>query len=235
MKIACASDLHGQLGQKFPKADILILAGDILPNFSSDIRRDVIKQMRYLHEDITAWLRALKNIYSHIIFVAGNHDRVFAKHTDCREVIKESGVIYLENESVSIDGKLFWGSPYTPWFFGQHWVFNLPDPNVNKARARAITRACWEQIPDNTDVLITHGPPKGILDNAPVGGNVGCERLRDEVFNRVLPRLHIFGHIHEGAGIIEKHIGGLLPITFVNAAVLDGNYKSSNLIKVVEI
>ena len=82
-----------------------------------------------------------------------------------------------------------YGAPWQPEF--NNWAFNLPPGPELKAK--------WDMIPDTTDVLITHGPPYMVLDRLLEGDLTGCQQLRDAVA-RVKPRLHIFGHIHEGYG-----------------------------------
>ncbi len=73
----------------------------------------------------------------------------------------------------------------------------------------------WAQIPDETDVLITHGPPMGALGRTLAGLSVGCEDLAEAVSRRIKPRLHIFGHSHEGYGLVKK-----LSTTYVNASAM---------------
>jgi Icc-related predicted phosphoesterase len=96
----------------------------------------------------------------------------------------------MEDELLPRQGIETYGSPWQPEFC--NWAFN-------KNRGADIKEK-WDLIPDTTDVLITHGPPKDILDLCAHGGRAGCEMLRDAVVDRVKPRLHIFGHIHEGYG-----------------------------------
>jgi predicted phosphodiesterase len=79
------------------------------------------------------------------------------------------------------------------------------------------------KIPDDVDILITHGPPSGILDMTSSGQHAGCSQLVDEVMNRVRPRVHIFGHIHETYGIEKRD-----EIVFVNASTCTYNYKPTN-------
>ncbi|XP_010788446.1 metallophosphoesterase domain-containing protein 1-like [Notothenia coriiceps] len=76
-----------------------------------------------------------------------------------------------------------------PWYYG--WGFNLP-------RGQALLDK-WNQIPDNTDILVTHCPPLGFLDWVPKKmQRVGCMELLNTVQRRVQPKFHVFGHIHEG-------------------------------------
>lgn len=109
-----------------------------------------------------------------------------------------------------IGGLGFWGSPYTPEFL--HWAFMYP-------RGKAADEH-WDRIPNGLDVLITHGPPFGILDQTtPDGNHLGCERLLVAVQEK-RPKLHVFGHIHGGAG--TRNIGAT---QFVNAAYLNEIYR----------
>ncbi|HNC99840.1 MAG TPA: metallophosphoesterase, partial [Myxococcota bacterium] len=112
-----------------------------------------------------------------------------------------------------------WGSPWQPRFFD--WAFNLD-------RGEPLRRV-WQKIPDGIDILVTHGPPKGILDRVQRGGEVGCEELR-EALRRVRPRLHVFGHIHEAYG--QLHLDGT---HFVNAASCNLDYRPVNPPVVVEL
>jgi len=142
--------------------------------------------------------------HKHKLFVAGNHDAPFANVTS-----KEAGVLlknatcYLENSGVEIGGVKFWGSPWQPEFF--NWAFNLP-------RGRRLAEI-WALIPDDTEVLITHTPPYGILDRVDSGEHVGCEDLR-RALQRVKPKVHVFGHVHEDRGVTPQN-----GTTFINACI----------------
>ena len=90
---------------------------------------------------------------------------------------------------MTIDNITFWGSPYTPEFL--NWAFMYPRGTSSKLY--------WNLIADNLDVLVTHGPPFGILDEtAPGKEHLGCEELLNAVKEKE-PRVHLFGHIHGGA------------------------------------
>ena len=121
---------------------------------------------------------------------------------------KDSGIIYLNDSGIEIEGTKFWGSPIQPWF--HDWAFN-------RVRGEEIKRH-WDLIPMDTDVLITHGPPFGLLDMCANGERVGCKDLL-ETIAKIRPRVHAFGHIHEKYGIarVDKTI-------FVNACCLNESY-----------
>lgn len=233
MKLACAADIHGKRGLTWPEADVLVLAGDILPTKSHDKVRDTFLQRRFFEEDLLPKLAGLKQrAYRDIIVVPGNHDRLFATETySCRESFKKLGIHFLIDEACKIQGKMFWGSPWTPWFGGHHWVYNFPNPEANFARARAHARNCWAQIPDNTDVIVTHGPAYGIRDYTNSLENVGCPFLL-EVIKKVQPSLHVCGHIHEGSGVAGCNGGKTI---CVNASICDARYNATNLVRVVNI
>jgi Icc-related predicted phosphoesterase len=132
----------------------------------------------------------------------------------------QKGITYLNDSGCEIDGVKFWGSPITPWF--HNWAFN-------RMRGAEI-KEHWNLIPDNTNVLITHGPPYGFGDR-PFGKHdrVGCEDLMS-VVNRVKPKLHVFGHIHGSAG--EQFFNGT---HFVNASVVNEIYSVVNSPVVVDL
>jgi len=134
--------------------------------------------------------------------------------------ILERGITYLQDSGCEIEGVKFWGSPWQPWFFD--WAFNLE-------RGEQLRRK-WALIPDDTDVLITHGPPAGILDLCPDGRRVGCGDLRLRV-EQIEPMAHIFGHIHHSAGQVEPLVGRRT--RFINAAICDESYLPTNPVQVI--
>jgi len=121
-----------------------------------------------------------------------------------------SNAVYLEHHSYCIDGVKFFASPYHPKIWGK---FELERPELYPV---------WDMIPDDTDILITHGPPKGILDKTYQGDIVGDQALLEAV-KRVKPVAHIFGHIHEGYG--HSRIGST---HFFNVSICDEKYNVKN-------
>lgn len=219
LRIVVISDTHEQHEQiTLPDGDVLVCAGDV----SFNGRPHAIA-------DFNRWFAARPHRYKFLI--AGNHDFLFEENSAIARSLLPDEIIYLEDSGYELNvaqainrrpdrspaapqavpgsGLKFWGSPVTPWFF--NWAFN-------RHRGAEIRRH-WDQIPADTDILITHGPPAGILDRNAEGEATGCEDLR-LVVERIKPRLHIFGHIHEAHGI-EEHHGTL----FVNACQLDERYR----------
>lgn len=159
--------------------------------------------------------------FTHKVVIAGNHDRCFEdKRRNVAEyILADCGITYLNDSGITINGVKFWGSPVQPEFCD--WAFN-------RERGADI-RQHWNKIPADTDVLLTHGPAFGILDLCTHGERVGCEELLQTLL-RVQPKIHAFGHIHEGYGIHEQD--GTI---FINASVLDERYRLRNPPLVVEI
>lgn len=202
MRIVCLSDTHNCHREiKVPDGDILIHAGD-----ATNIgRADEIVLFN-------KWFANLPHKYK--IFVAGNHDWLFETNNNYARRLLSDKIIYLQDSSVEIEKLKFYGSPWQPRFFD--WAFNL-------MRGAEIAEK-WKLITDDVDILITHGPPQGMLDEVPrqyFVENTGCEELRKRV-EIVRPKLHIFGHIHCGYGQTEQ-----FGVRFVNASNCNEDYKPS--------
>jgi len=210
MRITHISDTHNkhnQLNGLLPGGDLLIHSGDI----SSLGRETEVKRF-------VKWFNDINN-YTNKIFIAGNHDMTFDREqllrdklahfegkteydTECAEgkpawleellgIHLRPNVFYLENNFVILDDVKIWGSPITP-SFGYGWAFN-------KDRGYDINQI-WNGIPNDTDIVITHGPIYGYCDRTNREGlNVGCDQLYHRL-NEVRPQLHFSGHIHEAYG-----------------------------------
>ncbi len=199
MRLVVISDTHGLHGgiQGLPDGDVLVHAGDFMNS-------------GYDPEDIQSFNRWLGGQpFKYRVVCGGNHDRYFQNSPQQARTLL-TNAIYLENAGVTIDNVSFWGSPYTPEFL--NWAFMYPRGSG--------ARQYWDQIPYNLDVLITHGPPFGILDQVmPGGAHLGCEELFKAVEEKK-PKVHLFGHIHGGSGIFESG-----DTRFINAAYLNEQYK----------
>lgn len=198
MRIVCISDTHLRF-VSVPPGDLLIHAGDAtIQGTEQEFRR------------FFDWFGKLP--HTHKVFVAGNHDWIFEKFPDVARSLIPPGVTYLQDELAVVNGLKIYGSPWQPEFMG--WAFNLP-------RGWPM-RKKWEVIPEGIDILVTHGPPLGILDFSPFGNeHAGCGDLRQELL-RIKPRLHVFGHIHHSYGKLE--LGG---IQFANASICDEAYRAT--------
>ena len=202
MKFVFLSDTHcAHNKMTIPEGDCLIFCGDM--SYRGDL------------SEIRDFALFLQNLpHKHKIVIAGNHDFSFEdeRKDQAEELVKSSGAIYLNDSGTQISEIKFWGSPIQPYF--HNWAFN-------RERGEEIKNH-WDLIPLDTDVLITHGPPKGILDKTKRGEEAGCEELLKKVLE-VNPKIHAFGHIHEGYGVLKQN-----EIIFINASNLNFRYQYTN-------
>jgi Icc-related predicted phosphoesterase len=199
LKLCFISDTHGVYPAEMPAADVLVHSGDFSRSGS---RQDLV--------DFQTWLLKVRHLYKKIIVCPGNHDKYVQGYTELSKQLLKDSCTLLVNKTYTYEGVVFYASPYTPKF-GHRWAYQLMD----KAQAQET----WAKIPDTVDVLVTHGPPRGILDMTARGVRDGCPWLLDKVL-LVRPKIHAFGHIHEGHGTYQNGSGTL----FVNSAYLDENY-----------
>lgn len=201
MKIVTFSDMHGQQNYNLTKwfdnnpADLLIFAGDLQANQQTDYGYEFIK-----------WFHKLK--YPKKILVFGNHDGFYRKTMEYAEKKKYNEIIFLFDETTVIDGIKIFGSPHSVEFGS--WWFMMKDEELADV---------WKNIPDDVDILITHAPPYGILDNTCDGFFTGSKTLLQRISELKNMKYHIFGHIHESYG--TKAIDGKL---FMNVSLLDEMY-----------
>jgi Icc-related predicted phosphoesterase len=206
VRIVAISDTHGKhWALDVPEGDILLHAGDMT-------LRGSIESVK----DFDAFLGQLTHPVK--IAIAGNHDFCFERDPEGSAALL-TNAIYLQDQSVAIEGIRFYGSPWQPWF--HDLAFNL--------RRGAEIQAKWKRIPAETDILITHGPPYGHGDQTILGQIVGCRDLM-EVVVQIRPRFHIFGHIHEGVGVTENE-----HTTFINASICNHFFEPVNEPIVFEI
>jgi len=209
MKITFISDSHNkhkQITEDLPGGDLLIHAGDI-------------SSMGHKHEiqQFCKWFNGLEN-YTVKTFIAGNHDFGFQREPKMTKEVVNSykEIVYLQDSFLGygVDTENYvkiYGSPWQPEF--HNWAFNLPKGGWELEQA-------WEEIPEDTDILITHGPAFGYLDTI-MGqyDNLGCQLLTKRI-KTIKPKIHVCGHIHSGYGYVfdgDTH--------FINASVLDEQYQ----------
>ena len=220
MRMVLISDTHCQLDKiEIPDGDILIHSGDIT------YRGDIKETSQELFE-----LSKYRAKFKHIILVEGNHDWLGQRQSlIMAQLCEDNGITLLRDSGIAIEGLNFWGSPWQPEFC--NWAWNLP-------RGEALVEK-WSQIPDNTNILVTHCPPMGILDNVRRFNGQVCEYEIEHVgcvglYNRIQQlkqlKLHVFGHIHSGYGKLK--VGDL---THVNASICTESYKPSNLPMTIEL
>lgn len=233
MRIVCISDTHDMapLTEKVvPWGDVLIHAGDLT------IQGKFLEIQRVGLE-----LAALP--HKHKLVIAGNHDWLFQKDNGLARLALgdgTNGIKYLQDETALIPVEVkkenslgtqytrevleFWGSPWTPRFYD--WAFQLEDRRPETERPFLLggsgprtSQEHWKNIPGPVDVLVTHGPPKGILDLVHHGLHVGDAHLLAAV-DRIRPKIHVFGHIHTSPGVVEQD-----GTVFVNACLCDNSYR----------
>lgn len=220
MNIDITSDLHGN----FPEllgGDLLIIAGDLTATHTETEFRE------FFH-----WL--LDQEYRKVVFIGGNHDS-FMEKNDFQWFMNITGqeIVYLCDSGTEFDGLKIWGTPYTHWFHGVN-------PSCKAfMKADRDLKPYWDKIPRDTDILITHSPPRGVLDNVrrrtldengnPIweSENVGSKTLRKQL-GRVKPKLWVFGHIHGGYGELKTTTLSGDDYHFVNASHVNEDYDPVN-------
>ena len=212
MKILHISDTHGFHSrfpdEKFKDIDIVIHSGDC-SNYK-DAYRNAIEVA-----DFIEWYKNVPVKYK--IYVAGNHDTSIERKRITKEDFEANGIIYLENSFVNINGVKFYGTPVTPSF--NDWAF---------MKARDKTHKVWEAIPEDTRVLIVHGPPKGIRDLS-FDRDGKLEFCGDNALMKRCISLQntlkfvCFGHIHNMDGVYNQGIStfSMTQTVFSNAACVD--------------
>lgn len=208
-RLVCVSDTHHRIKNLHPPdGDILIHAGDFsMMGRSSELT------------EFGNWLQLHKNRYKHRIVIAGNHDLMFEQDPTRARNFLDKQVTYLNDESITLEGIEFYGSPFSALFGG--WAFMEDEIDL---------AARYAHIPVTTQVLITHGPAYGILDKTLDGLDVGSTALKSRLSDLTSLRVHINGHIHESYGQIE-----LNGVKHINASVVDRRYMLVNEPIVVDI
>lgn len=218
-RVVLFSDTHNQ--HKYitlPECDIAIFSGDYGGRSG---KTDTVNFLEWYSK---------QHQCTHKVFIPGNHDLAFDpvhnKETKANEwldeIMKEyfhdtdfGKIVYLHNEMKIVDDLAIYGSPVTPDFHPQYWAFN-------KSRGETIMKV-WKKIPEQVDIIVTHGPVHGMHDYVPRSQEyTGCQALKEIVELRK-PILHTCGHIHEGYGIAEKN-----GIWYANASICTADYKPIN-------
>mmetsp|Transcript_36318 Transcript_36318/g.95747 ORF Transcript_36318/g.95747 Transcript_36318/m.95747 type:complete len:399 (-) Transcript_36318:304-1500(-) len=238
VRFVCISDTHSYESkamsmatalESIPDGDVLLHCGD----FSNVGRLEEVASF-------AEWFGQLP--HARKIIIAGNHDlsldaesyestaprfghgrvsdaaSICARARACLESIPRCE--YLQDSGTQVDGIRVWGSPWQPEFCD--WAFNLPRGEPCRAK--------WRLIPQDTDVLLTHGPPLGHGDLTSGGVRAGCLDLLEEIQTRIRPQYHCFGHIHEGHGVTTDGT-----TTYVNASTCNLKYRPINTAIVFDI
>ncbi len=208
MRVCCIADLHGRLPDDVPECDLLVVAGDV----QADSRAD---NERFLRRDFPNWLE--RQPARTIVGIAGNHDFVARNWPS---IFRSFPWVYLDNDGATAAGLKFWGSAWTPRF--GPWAFMDEDENLAEA---------WARIPDDVDVLVTHGPAYGFLDRTADGARAGSITLRRRLLELAALKLHVCGHIHDAYGTDVISTGAVV----VNASLVNERYEMVNTPIAVEL
>jgi Icc-related predicted phosphoesterase len=208
MKVAATSDIHSRLAFDIPKCDLFIIAGDLC-------LRGSLAEVGALNE----FLSRQRSKFTTCIVTPGNHDAIFESDLSLAAATLTNATVLIDQE-INLSGFRIWASPWTPTFGNWHFM---------KDRGTNIRRK-WDLIPEGLDILITHGPPRGILDATDgryTGGrplHVGCDDLLNVLQSmKSPPRYHIFGHIHHSFGKQES-----MNTTYLNVCLVDEDYAAKN-------
>lgn len=237
VRFVCISDTHNradELEELLPDGDVFLHCGDFTDY-------GTVEEVKKFNE----FLGRLP--HRHKIVIAGNHEMTFDENVlpmtgevrDHRRMTQSlllknrneltsrglthmsqllTNCIYLQDSMTTVHGLRIYGSPWQPQFC--EWAFNLGSLEE--------LREVWDKIPEGIDVLMTHGPPFGRGDRCTMDVNGGCPELLLAVQNRVRPKFHVYGHIHEGRDPDWNEDEGFSTdgiTTFINAAVLNRSYK----------
>ena len=231
-KIACASDIHGRWREiNYPPADILIFAGDIFHNYNDDHpnANEQFNEAKQLNE----FVRTLP--YHTVVIIPGNHCWVYEKRSFEEMQNALFNMVLLNSTKALIHGLKFYGEPGTPWF-GQ-WAYSFPRRDLGVGE---YAEQVWNKIPEETEILVTHGPAYGIrdrvMDSMSRGRDphVGCPKLRSRLNYLPNLKLHCVGHIHFQYGQERVQLPNASPLV-VNASVCNEGYDPVNPIQVVEV
>lgn len=202
--------------KKIESVDLLFISGDL--TYRGDI--DKLKAVAEQCEDLV-----LCGYVKDVVLTPGNHDKSFdhkfrksawfSREIALKQFKGRMCVHLLIHESIQLHGIKIFASPWTPEF--HDWGFNY-FPHEAKD--------LWDSIPNDCEVLMTHGPPEFILDEVNdymKTRHTGCPYLAKEIVKRPTIKYHLFGHIHEGYGKLEKD-----GITYLNSSIMDLRYKPNN-------
>lgn len=216
MNILHISDTHG-FHEGFPQSrfkgiHLVIHSGDCSNHRNPALNEPEVRRFIEWYKDVPV---------EHKIYVAGNHDTSIEARMINKSVFTEAGIIYLENEGIEISGWKIWGSPYTPMF--AEWSFMKKREKINRV---------WETIPDDINILITHGPPKGVRDLS-IDRDGTLELCGDGALGKRCDKLkslqfHCFGHIHNVKNVLNAgmSINSGSDITYSNGScVTDARFE----------
>jgi hypothetical protein len=227
MMILATSDLHGFLPE-IPECDLLLIAGDICPDFpptGHSVNNGEQRQRHWLDTTFRKWISKVPA--KHIVAIAGNHDWVF-EHPYL--IPRDLPWTYLRDDCTHVGDLCIYGSPWVPNLPG--WAFFGGTDGVDPEK--------YKDLPPDVDIMMIHGPPRGYGDRlAPSGkyGNhfevsVGCTTMNDMLYNGYSTKAYVCGHIHEGMGHYRHN---RIPGGIYNVAYVDEWYEPRGLIHEIHL
>lgn len=211
MRLVIISDTHGLHKKvKMPEGGVLIHCGD----FCNRGTREEAWMF-------ASWMAAQPHKTK--IVVPGNHDVWCMKNLDsARNLFAGEGIEFLVDSGTALpNGKTVWGVPWTPDFHSDTWGFNY-------CQSGRTAEEIWSAVPDDVDILISHGPPKGIRDHIEPWGHIGCPVLGEKVRGNLSSELLLCGHCHSGYGSHLYDAGSEKPMQIINASICTEEYKPTN-------
>ncbi|UJR37932.1 hypothetical protein I4U23_030618 [Adineta vaga] len=218
LRFVCMSDTHNEIGKiSIPNGDVFVHCGDAVKHRTS------ARDLRIFNEFVG------KLPHKYKLFVSGNHCTCLNPQQPEESQKFLSNITYLQDQLIDIEGVRIYGSPWRPkrGCFYQAEAFGYDSKRIRNDK--------WSKIPEDIDLLLTHGPPYSIRDyNESTRDLLGCPALLDEIVTRVRPRVHLFGHMHScfGASLYKSEDNQLLEgdltkvasndILFVNLAIHQG-------------
>ena len=218
MRISCLSDLHGNL-PIVENCDMVLLAGDLCPFGNHQV------QLEWIDGDFHNWLDGLHERSIPVVAIAGNHDGII------EDIVNKVSLkwIYLQDNSVMIGNFKIWGTP---------WV--LPYGDWAFMKSEEWLSECFSNIPEDVDIIVTHGPPYGYGDKCPeyvIKNGVYVREWKSQgskamlqTLDRVKPKLMVFGHIHQGRGMYRRN-----DTLLCNAAIWDHSTDKINSPMIVNL
>lgn len=223
MKLVLTSDLHGNL-VNIPPCDVFVIAGDIMTmQYSTNplSASALVRQAEWLKQKFIPYLE--RQPCRHVVMTWGNHDHV-GEHAHLLPTFP-ANVHVLNNSSVTLDGVKFYGYPWTPRFF--NWAFNVDRDSEDEARHMAA-------IPEDTQVLVSHGPPEGCVDGIDqlhVGSALLSKRVRELSHLELL----VCGHVHAGVGVASLMNGKRDFFHVMNCSRVDEAYRPVHPVREVDL
>lgn len=207
MKILHISDTHGiHSSLDLDGVDVIAFTGD-----ESNYREPIMNEKEFYRwfewfESLDVWTK---------LYIPGNHSAyVYNNESYVKGLFKENGIEWLHQRRFVLDGVVFYGDAYSPLFGNWYYM-----------KQRNRLHDIWEAIPDDVNVLLTHTPPKGILDLAHRPNRTveqaGCNNLFKRIKKLKDLKLHLFGHIHDNGELINFGVLKRYDILFSNGTLVE--------------